>query len=195
MLVVTKTANHHFAKQYPPRRMGPGLRRDDTEFADPLFKQQSSSFRGVRGASPESILTMVVMDSGLAPRGAPRNDGVERSILAARSARAISISLSLCEQRAQGKPGADCARRSRALEHTGIPRAKHMGKDYRYSRDIPAFPTQWLYGLYVLSPVSGVCCHRCRSRTGGADRRHGRGARTTRLRRTLRTFRPASEPA
>jgi hypothetical protein len=31
----------------------------------------------------------------------------------------------------------------------------------RYSRVIPAFPAQWLYGLYVLSPVSGVCCHRC----------------------------------
>jgi hypothetical protein len=30
----------------------------------------------------------------------------------------------------------------------------------RYSRDIPAFPAQWFYGLYVLSPVSGVCCHR-----------------------------------
>src|SRR5205807_10551825 len=29
---------------------------------------------------------------------------------------------------------------------------KHTGKDYRYSRDIPAFPTQWLYGLYALSP-------------------------------------------
>src|SRR4051812_3021208 len=36
-----------------------------------------------------------------------------------------------------------------------------MGKHYRYSRGIPAFPTQWLYSLYVLSPVSGVCCHRC----------------------------------
>src|SRR5205085_7202807 len=61
----------------------------------------------------------------------------------------------------QGKPGADYARRSRGPEHTGIPCAKHMGTNYRYSRDIPAFPTQWLYGLYVLSPVSGVFCHRC----------------------------------
>ena len=26
------------------------------------------------------------------------------------------------------------------------------GLNYRYSRDIPAFPAQWLYGLYVLSP-------------------------------------------
>src|SRR3954469_24835545 len=61
----------------------------------------------------------------------------------------------------------------------------------RYSRDIPAFPAQWLYGLYVLSPVSGLCCHRCRARTGRPDRRQGRGARTTRLRRTLRRFRLA----
>ena len=72
---------------------------------------------------------------------------------------------------------------------------KHTGKDYRYSRDSPAFPTQWLYGLYVLSPVSGVFCHRCQTRTGGPDRRHGRGARTTRLCRTLMAFRPAGEPA
>src|SRR5436190_9341863 len=39
----------------------------------------------------------------------------------------------------------------------------------RYSQDIPAFPAQWLYGLYVLSPVSGVFCHRCHASTG----RHG----------------------
>jgi len=58
----------------------------------------------------------------------------------------------------------------------------------------PGFPRAMGYGLYVLSPVSGVSCHRCRPRTGGADRRHGRGARTTRLRRPLRTFRPASKP-
>ncbi|BAR58674.1 hypothetical protein NK6_5516 [Bradyrhizobium diazoefficiens] len=30
-------------------------------------------------ASPESITTIVSMDSGLAPRGAPRNDGGERN--------------------------------------------------------------------------------------------------------------------
>src|SRR5437870_2146721 len=29
---------------------------------------------------------------------------------------------------------------------------KHTGKDYRYSRDIPAFPTQWLYGLLRALP-------------------------------------------
>ncbi len=41
------------------------------------LKQSRSSFRGARSASPESILPMVIMDSGLAPSGAPRNDSVE----------------------------------------------------------------------------------------------------------------------
>src|SRR3954469_15870296 len=48
---------------------------------------------------------------------------------------------------------------------------------------------------FVLSPVSGVDCHRCLRDILPQNRRHGRGARTTRLRRTLRTFRPASKPA
>ena len=30
----------------------------------------------------------------------------------------------------------------------------------RYSQDIPAFPAQWLYGLYVISPGSGLSCPR-----------------------------------
>jgi hypothetical protein len=51
-------------------------------------------------------------------------------------------------QRAQGKPGADCARSPVCEE---CYRRAH-GFNYRYSRDIPAFPAQWLYGLYVLSP-------------------------------------------
>ena len=29
---------------------------------------------------------------------------------------------------------------------------------HRYSRDIPAFPAQWVDGLYVLSPGSGLSC-------------------------------------
>jgi hypothetical protein len=60
---------------------------------------------------------------------------------------AISLSLS-SEERAQGKPGADCARSPVCEE---CYRNAH-GLNYRYSRDIPAFPAQWCYGLYVLSP-------------------------------------------
>src|SRR4051794_11132153 len=78
--------------------------------------------------------------------------GTQILVLATRICPSFSISLSLSDERAQGKPGADCARRSRAPEHTGIPCAKHMGEDYRYSRDIPAFPTQWLYGLLRALP-------------------------------------------
>src|SRR3954471_4313688 len=37
---------------------------------------------------------------------------------------------------------------------------------------------------FVLSPVSGVFCHRCLRDILPQNRRHGRGARTTRLRRT-----------
>src|SRR3954453_21213365 len=66
-----------------------------------------------------------------------------------------------------------------------------MGEDYRYSRDIPAFPTQCLTAYFVLSPVSGVFCHRFLRDILPQKRRHGRGARTTRLRRTLRAFRLA----
>jgi hypothetical protein len=51
-------------------------------------------------------------------------------------------------QRAQGKPGADCARSPVCEE---CYRNAH-GLNYRYSRDIPAFPAQWFYGLYVISP-------------------------------------------
>ncbi len=41
------------------------------------LKNIQSSFRGARSASPESILPMVVMDSGPASFGASRNDGTE----------------------------------------------------------------------------------------------------------------------
>ena len=99
------------------------------------------------------------------------------------------------EERAQGKPGAECTRRSRAPKHTGIPRAEAHGQSTTGSADHAGFPHAMFDGLYVLSPVSGVDCHRCRPRTGGADRRHGRGARTTRLRRTPQRFvRRASPP-
>jgi hypothetical protein len=97
-------------------------------------------------------------------------------------------------ERAQGRPGADCARRSRAPEHTGIPCAEAHGQGLQVQPGHPGLPGAMAYGLYELSPVSGLYCHRCRPHTGGADRRQGRGARTTRLRRTLRRFRREPKP-
>jgi hypothetical protein len=60
------------------------------------------------------------------------------------------------ESRAPTAPAAPCAM---------VDKNAH-GLD-RYSRDIPAFPAQRLYGLYVLSPVSGLYCHRCRPAQAG----------------------------
>ena len=43
---------------------------------------------------------------------------------------------------------------SRAMGRTKRTRA------YRFSGGTPAFPAQWLYGLYVLSPATNSFCHR-----------------------------------
>src|SRR5438067_12537737 len=56
-------------------------------------------------------------------------------------------SLALSNQRAQGKPGADCTRGLVCkIAHCRRTRA------YRFSRNSPAFPAQWLYGLLRALP-------------------------------------------
>ena len=111
-------------------------------------------------------------------------------ILTARFRLSFAISLSLSERKGAGKTG--------RWPHPQ-PRGRRKLAPSKFttgSTGHPGLPRAMVFTVsFVLSPVSGVYCHRCRSRTGGADRRHGRGARTTRLCRTLRTFRPASEPA
>jgi hypothetical protein len=37
---------------------------------------------------------------------------------------------------------------------------KSTRQNHRFSRNRPAFPAQWFYGLYVISPVTGLSCHR-----------------------------------
>jgi hypothetical protein len=57
------------------------------------------------------------------------------------------------EQRAQGRPG---ARRT-----LGPPaNRKAGGSHHRFARSHPAFPAQWFYGLYALSPDTGLSCPR-----------------------------------
>jgi hypothetical protein len=82
-------------------------------------------------------------------RFAPRNDG-KHALAFPRQvfARGVPSHCPSEPQRAQGKPGADCAR-SPVCEQCY---RKAHGLNHRYSRDIPAFPAQWCYGLYVLSP-------------------------------------------
>ena len=97
---------------------------------------------------------------------APRNDGAgiriqlsnsERMyvrIPAARCARALRHPPSE-KKRAQGRPGARCTR--------GLVRKLHKRKRtraYRFSGNTPAFPAQWFTAYFVLSPVTGLFCHR-----------------------------------
>jgi hypothetical protein len=51
-------------------------------------------------------------------------------------------------KRAQGKPGADCARSPVCESAT----EDAHGLNYRYSQDIPAFPAQWFYGFLRALP-------------------------------------------
>ena len=154
---------------------------------------------------PEERGTRVSKDAGPAG-GLALRDGSLRSLLRVRSDRSVECQTAehttaqsrgvvcpsfanveaLEQVRAQGKPGAGCTRRSRATEHTGIPCTEAHGHELQVQSGTSRLsPRNGVTAYSVLSPVSGVDCHRCRPRTGGADRRHGRGARTTRLRRPL----------
>ena len=77
-------------------------------------------------------------------------------------------------QRAQGMPGARCARslarNKKAHEHS------HHG----HAGITRAFPAQWFTAYSVLSPVTGLFCH-CRLRIAPQAWRQRRGVRTTRL--------------
>ena len=72
-----------------------------------------------------------------------------RCILAAPFAPELYQKMSLRKQRAQGRPGA----RPRAKKMHGAGTTGEGGIT-------PAFPAQWFYGLYVVSPVTGLFCHR-----------------------------------
>ena len=72
---------------------------------------------------------------------------------------AISLSLSLTE--GAGKAGRRLrphrrVRRGSGRMHTGLTGTAETSR---------LSPREWLYGLYVLSPVSGLYCHRCRRDT------------------------------
>jgi hypothetical protein len=69
-------------------------------------------------------------------------------------------------------------REDRAPAGAHGPRAeKSTRQNHRLSRGYPAFPAQWLYGLYAISPVTMLVCHR-----------HPRGAR-----KRFTNLAPASE--
>ncbi|TKW71541.1 MAG: hypothetical protein DI543_27805, partial [Bradyrhizobium icense] len=82
------------------------------------------------------------------------------------------------EGRAPAAPAAPCAMGSEKT-HTGLTGTARTSR--------PS-PRNGFTAYFVLSPGNGLSCPRCQTRTGRPDRRQGRGARTTRLRRTPQRF-------
>jgi hypothetical protein len=78
-----------------------------------------------------------------------------RSRLAARSARAVHTTIRLRKQRAQGTPGARC---TRSLVCSVL--VAHECSHHRYP-GTPGIPCAMVLTVsFVLSPVTGLCCHR-----------------------------------
>jgi hypothetical protein len=86
--------------------------------------------------------------------------------------------------RAQGRPGARCTRGLMCQDA----HSKKRTRAYRFSGSSPAFPAQWLYGLYRALPgETWLACHRRPQEARASqelDTCH-RGVRTTRLCRPL----------
>ena len=80
-------------------------------------------------------------------------DMVSRSRDALRPRFAINVPPS--KSRAQGRPGARCTRGP-----VCDLRKQRCTRAYRYRRSIPAFPAQWLYGLYRALPGERLFCLR-----------------------------------
>ena len=77
-------------------------------------------------------------------------------IPAARSARAV---VSHCpSRRIEGAGNAGCALHPRS--RVRYAQARSCTRAYRAAVNTPTSPAQWLYGLYVISPVRALCCHR-----------------------------------
>ena len=57
------------------------------------------------------------------------------------------------QKRAQGMPGVRWTRGR-------LCNKKHRRQQPQVHRKHPAFPAQWFYGLYAISPVTGLFCHR-----------------------------------
>ena len=89
-------------------------------------------------------------------------------ILAARCARSFAGNLALEIQSARGRPGARCTRGLVCNMHK-----EKRTRAYRFSGNTPAFPAQWLCGLYVIVLVTGFLATsassepRCRTSTNG----------------------------
>jgi hypothetical protein len=105
-------------------------------------------------ATKQSILSLFARQDGLLR--CARNDGkTQIRDPAAQSARVLPVNPALSNQRAQGMPGARCAR-GRVCDG----RKQKAHASVRSHRHHPAFPARWFTAYFVLSPVIGLFCHR-----------------------------------
>ena len=90
--------------------------------------------------------------------GAKRYPSYGRRTFAISRRIASEVCIFVCpprNQRAQGRPGACCTR------GLACDLRKQKGtRAYRYRRNTPAFPAQWLYGLYRALPGERLSCLR-----------------------------------
>jgi hypothetical protein len=77
-------------------------------------------------------------------------------ILAAQRARAVAAVMSLANNEGAGKAG---CQRAPAVR---VQKKVHAAEPQVWP-DHPAFPAQWFYGLYVISPATNSFCHRRRA--------------------------------
>src|SRR5206468_12212306 len=110
---------------------------------------------GVIAERSEAIHSFFVPRGGLLRFA--RNDGGYSFAIPRRDAPEVLKVLTLERQRAQGRPAARCTRR--------LPckcTQKMRTRAYRFSGNTPAFPAQWLYGLYraLVSAKFAIMCER-----------------------------------
>src|SRR6478609_4197478 len=101
--------------------------------------------------------------------------------LAARCARGLHESFGPIEQRVQGKPGAQCTRSLVCKKQT------HERSNHRFSGSSPAFPAQWFYGLLRDLPGETSSFATVTSQITPQSLAPASGARTSRLRRPLKS--------
>ena len=136
------------------RRFAAPQDEDRSQFApsSPRHCEWSDLSAEAHRAKAEAIHSFFARQDGLPRRFAPRNDGVRHEVAISRHhlPEVLHFVCPLKEKRARGRPGARCTRGlAGCCKEICCPRA------YRFSGEPPAFPAQWLYGLYDFVLVTG----------------------------------------
>jgi hypothetical protein len=130
------------------RRVGKSVRRSSKSEGErcPPFRMRLPMDGGHGARAPFAHPTQPISNSIICRRSFAISPHVLREFDPDRSA--------LGNQRAQGMPGARCARsRACSVESTRVSHHGHTGKR-------PAFPARWFTAYIVLSPGTGLFCPR-----------------------------------